>query len=146
MARWQIWTALLMLVLAAGCGQGETGRGSANSYQQEAEQFIGLALPGAAQQVYTWRESGIDTLYYVRFDCPPASAEAFVDGLGMAGELRDGFDPFGNEDGAELPWWQPGGATRFAGGSVAKPGKVYELLVDRSDAAVHRVYLRVYSL
>ncbi len=146
MAKWRIWAALLMLVLAAGCGQGEDGRGSANSYQQDAEQFIGTALPGAAQNIYTWRESGIDTLYYVRFDCSPASAEAFVDALGLAGELRDGFDPFGDEDGAEPTWWQPGGATRFAGGSALRQGKVYELLVDRSDAAVHRVYLRAYSM
>ncbi len=139
--------ALLVLVFLLSCSQATRDRSEAEPGQKEVEQFIGGALPGDATNVLVSRETGIDTIYYIRFDASPTSVSNFTSSLGFTNDLREGYNPFPSELNPNISWWSVDSSQSYIGGSkMSGSGKVYEIMVDRSDMNAFRVYLRVYSV
>ena len=54
--------------------------------------------------------------------------------------------PVQNYTETDMAWWAPYAAHTFSGLYAIHGGKVYELLLDRTDPAALTVYLRVYGL
>jgi len=115
----------------------------------EAQAFIGAELPVGASDVQFATDNTKTRIVWLRFTLSAeADLDAFVQAMGLDAALRDGFTPFPAPNPAEaaLPWWTPGAAQVYSGLHAIHAEKVYELLLDQTDAANAIVYMRVYSI
>ncbi|NWG16418.1 MAG: hypothetical protein HXY41_07260 [Chloroflexi bacterium] len=143
------WGIGILLVAAlAGIGLAVVSRARGFTLA-DAEAFIGARLPAGARNIAYATRDQFGRVVWLRFALSPdADLSTFVAAMGLDAELLEGFYPFpaANYTEAELTWWTPHTAQVAAGLHAVHAGKVYELLLDRSDPAAPVVYLRVYSL
>lgn len=146
--RWRLPLALLSLLLLIGLALGTLWATNALGWRrwriQEAQAFIGAALPPEASAIQFATQDAHTRILWLRFALP-----AGVDLSGwLAGvPLEAGFTPFPQPNPQEtaLPWWTPQVATTYSGLHRVTAGQVFEVLVDQSDSAAWVVYLRVYN-
>jgi hypothetical protein len=140
--------AILLAAALAGVGLAVVSRARGFTLG-DAEAFIGARLPAEARDVMHATRDEFGRVVWLRFVLPPdADLSDFRMAMGLVAALRDSFNPFpaANYTEADLTWWTPHTTQAPAGLHTVHAGKVYELLLDRSDPAALVVYLRVYSL
>lgn len=147
MIQWWV-TRLLLTVILAGVALVVVPRARGFTLN-DAEAFIGAALPDGAADVQFATRDPLARIVWLRFTLPPETdAAPFVAAMGLPPEIRADFTPFlaQNYTEADMTWWTPYAALDFDGLHAIHADKVYDLLLDRSDAAALIVYLRVYAL
>lgn len=115
----------------------------------EAQQFIGAALPSEAQNIQFATEAEKTRILWLGFTLPAETELTnFFSEIGFDAVLRQDFTPFPAPNPAEaaISWWMPQAAQTYSGLHTIHTGKVYELLLDQSDSANSIVYLRVYAV
>ena len=115
----------------------------------EAQQFIGAVLPFEAQNIQFATEAEKTRILWLRFTLSDENdLTSFFNEIRLDTALRQDFTPFPAPNPAEtaISWWMPQAAQNYSGLHAIQAGKVYEVLLDQSDAANSLVYLRVYTM
>lgn len=146
----RIVSGLILLAIIAGLILGLLWATNALGWRRwrvnEAQAFIGAALPSGAGDVQFATDNAKTRIVWLRFTLTAeADLDAFVQAMGLDSALRDGFTPFPSANPAEaaLPWWTPGAAQVYSGLHIIRAEKVYELLLDQTERTV---YVRVYGI
>ncbi len=116
---------------------------------QEAQTFIGAALPVTASDVQFSTRSQYGRIIWLRFSLPPdADVSAFITAMGITEPLKRDFTPFpaANPQEAALTWWQPTSSTIYSGLYWNTGAKIIEMLLDSTDSSKQVVYLRAYAI
>jgi hypothetical protein len=114
----------------------------------DALAFIGMKLPDGSQSVQFATSGQITRIVWLRFDVAPTDDTGFLSRVGIEVQPRNQFTPFVAVNPAEtgLQWWMPYNAKQFSGLWAIAHNKVYEVLMDKTQADKTTVYLRVYAI
>ena len=115
---------------------------------QEAQGFIGAALPTGAAEVQFTTRNQYTRIIWLRFNLPAdADLTLFLTQMGITDALKAGFTPFpaANPQEAAITWWQPSASTTYSGLYWNTGSKIIEVLVDKTDTNKLVVYLRAYA-
>ena len=116
---------------------------------QEAQNFIGAALPTGAAEVQFTTRNQYTRIVWLRFSLPAdTDLTPFLKQMGITASLKANFTPFpaANPQEAAITWWQPTKSTTYSGLYWNSGVKIIELLVDQTDSAKQTLYLRAYAL
>ncbi len=116
---------------------------------QEAQGFIGGALPAGAAEVQFTTRNQYTRIVWLRFSLPAnADLTPFLTQMGITDALKAGFTPFpaANPQEAAITWWQPSASTAYSGVYWNTGSKIIEVLVDKTDSNKSVIYLRAYAL
>jgi hypothetical protein len=113
-----------------------------------ANRLPGVRVPPNATEIHFGREGQVKPVFWLRFAIPPDSLSQFS-AANCLDSLEAGYNPafeYGTTPDlvANLDWWQPSAARRFAGAECSPQANVtFHLLADQSDASSWIVYLEI---
>lgn len=112
--------------------------------QAAVEDFIGAKIPGNATNMKFSQQQGLDTIFYLRFNLSPSELMTFLQELGFKRSLRDLFPIVPTvSSGGRPDWWIPDQLSTYAAEEDIIHGKVYQVVVDKTDPNNWVVYMLV---
>ncbi len=139
-----ILCGVVLLTLTA-CSTADAGQSSALD-RATIEQYARIKLPANATDIYSYTESGIDRIIYVRFTLPASDLDQFLRDSGYTEPLRNNYDPVVTRPQKRLDWWHADQAQSFRGSSIGEPSFAKNIFVDTSDPQTYIVYLEHFEL
>src|SRR5664279_3768819 len=111
----------------------------------DVEEFIGVKVPQTATDIHylyrSWQGVGI----YLRFSVKGNDASTYIANLEQGKECthvgpEDNFSPFG-PTWDRTDWFKPSSVQVYAGQECTSRGKVYYLLLDKTNSVLQTIYL-----
>jgi hypothetical protein len=140
---------LLLIALALGGLWVTNAFGWRGFRLADVESSIGASLPAGADDIHFVTENEKSRIIWLRFTLPAdTDLTSFLDTMNLTDTLRDHFTPFPNPNYKEvgIEWWTPQAAQTYTGIHSIHSDKVYEALIDTTDANRQIIYLRVYFI
>jgi hypothetical protein len=155
--RWLWWLVGAVVCLVLGCAvvgvvgwrwlasSSLLGDEQENLTTDQIERIGRIQLPPSAGGIHARAGGFQDRFISIRFDMPPAELDAFLKATRYTPAISPSTKlPFQSIS-ADVPWWRPQDAQRFAAGENFVDGISQSVLVDMTSSERYIVYIQTFE-